>query len=498
VHYSSRAIARRVGLSRKIVRRVLREERPPSLAIPTPGSKLQPFLPAITERVGKGLKGPRILREIQEMGYQGGHTILGELIRELRANLPLAARQKVRCRFESRAGAEMQADWSLYSVPIGELVTKVHVLGLILAHSRKVFYAAFRNERQTTLLEGLARGLEYFGGCALRVVFDNMATAVLGRSGDERRPIWHPRLQAFADHYGFKPFACAVRDPDRKGKKEKSFRLLEDDFIRGSAFESWDDLERRLHLWLDGTPGVGNNRIHGTTGLVPNEAWLAERELLMRLPDQRFQVGREEFRGVDDDCTVAIDGLRYTVPAVLAGHQVPVRLFAGHFEILDPAGRLVYSRRYADRATHRGSLVIDPTHYANLPRRPRSQKDGGRLDRAFLMRFPDLESLVEGLKTRWLAIAPIHLRMLLRLADAYGQEPFLAAATKAQQHRRFDAHAVKRILEREHPLPQEDVVTPLNGAGPAILGEVEEPTLDAFDYLDGAPDRDGEDDDGSK
>jgi len=39
---------------------------------------------------------------------------------------------------------------------------------------------------------------------------------------------------------------------------------------------------------------------------------------------------------------------------------------------------------------------------------------------------------------------------------------------------------------------------PANASGPAILGEVEEPTLDAFDYLDGAPDRDGEDDDGSK
>lgn len=497
-HYSTRAIARRVGLSRKIVRRVLQEERPPSPAKPAPEGKLDPFRVTITEMVGKRLKGPRILREIKAKGYQGGPTILGDLIRKLRADLPLAARKKVRCRFETKPGEEMQADWSLYSVPIGETVTKVHVLGLLLAHSRKVFYAAFRNERQDTLLEGLARGFEYFRGCALRVVFDNMATAVLGRTGADRRPIWHPRLQAFADHYGFQPFACAVRDPDRKGKKERSFLLLENDFIRGSSFASWDDLERRLREWLDDTPGVGNNRRHGTTGLVPNEAWLAERDLLLRLPDQRFQVGREESRGVDDDCTIAIDGLRYTVPAQLAGHQVPVRLFADHFEVLDPTGRLLYSRRYADKATHRGRLVVDATHFANLPRRTRSQKDGGRLDRDFLMRFPDLQPLVEGLQRRLMAIAPIHLRHLLRLADAYGQEAFLQAAHKAQQCRRFDAYAVKRILERDHPLPQEEVVAPLNGAGPAILGEVEEPTLDAFDYLDEALDRDGEDDDGQK
>jgi hypothetical protein len=407
--------------------------------------------------------------------------------------MPLTSRKKIRCRFETRPSAEMQCDWSVYTIPIGGKATRVHILGLLLAHSRKVYYAPFRNEKQETLLEGLARAFDYFHGCAFSLVFDNMATAVLGRIGSDRRPIWNPRLLEFARHYGFTPVACAVRDPDRKGKKEKSFRLLYDDFIRGSSFETWEELERRLALWLDGTAGVGNNRKHGTTGLIPNEIWLTERDLLIALPERRFTVGRDEIRIVDADCTISVAGCRYSVPSNLAGHTVQIRLCAGHFEVFNPQGTLLFSRSYVERENHPGNLVIDPTHYATLPRKSRSQLDGGYIDRDFLNRFPTLEALVNGLKKRLKTIASIHLRKLLRLVDTYGSEKFLQAATKAQNHKRFDAFAIQRILEREHPLPQEEA-TPINGHGPTVLGEVEEQTLDTFGYLDDAMDQDDKED----
>ena len=86
--------------------------------------------------------------------------------------------------------------------------------------------------------------------------------------GPERQVLWHPRFLDFARHYGFEPFACRPRDPDRKGKKEKSFRLVHDDFIKGTDFESWDELDARRRIWLDETPGVGNLRVPGTTSRV--------------------------------------------------------------------------------------------------------------------------------------------------------------------------------------------------------------------------------------
>jgi transposase len=496
--YSPRKIAPRVGLSRKIVLRVLLEEGLLQPKKRPKQNKLDAFFPKVAELVEKELTVTRILREIQELGYQGSRTILGEHVGRLRAQRPLAARKKIRCRFETALAAEMQVDWSLYTVSIAGKPTKVHALGIILASCRKVYYGVYRNERQFTLLEGLARGLEYFQGCALRLVFDNMVTAVLGRVGPERKPLWHPRMLEFAQYYGFEPYACAVRDPDRKGKKEKSFRYFEDDFIKGSTFDSWDDLEIRLRMWLDHTPGAGNLRIHGTTGLVPNEAFLAEKPLLMSLPDRRFPVAEEVIRPVDQDCTISVSGKRYSVPSILACKNVSVRQFAHHFEVSDSHGQMVFTRKYVDPLIHKGSLVIDPTHYANQPRRTKDRWDGGRLDRAFVARFPSLEVFVNGLKTRLQTIAPIHLRKLLRLADCYGHEAFLAAAEKAQQHRSFIANTVERILEREYPLPPEDTVSPLGGLGPGILGDVAESTLDDFAHLDAEPDTDKENNDDQK
>jgi len=208
------------------------------------------------------------------------------------------------------------------------------------------------------------------------------------------------------------------------------------------------------------------------------------------LPDQRFAVHEESVRVVDRDSTLSIRGTSYTVPTPLANRSVAVRLFAEHFEVLDPQGRVAMSRRYVADAD-KGRLVIDKTHYANLPRRPPGYSGGERLDEAFARRFPELRSLVDGLKRRMKSLTPIHLRALLRLCDRYGEEAFLAAATRAQDFRRFDALAVERILEHAHPATAADLalaepVAPLSGQGAVALGQVDCGSLDSFAALDAA------------
>jgi len=483
-HYGTREIARRVGRSRKIVRNVLKEAGVLRPQEPSSRSKLDPFLEEIESRVKMRLTVSRILRELRALGYQGGRTVLAVRVRRLRETLTLEPRKKVKRRFETGPAEEMQIDWSPYQVPIAGHITRVHALGCLLCLSRKLFLGFYRDERQPTLLEGLATAFEYFDGCAHRVVLDNMATAVVGRlcAGEV---LWHPRFIEFARHYAFEPHACKPRDPDRKGKEEKTFRLVWDDFLKGAEFNSWEDLRRRCRVWLDETPDVANRRKHGTTCRVPNEAYLDERDLLIRLPKERFAVFEQGVRDVDQDSTLAIRGTRYTVPAALAMRCVAVRLYAEHFEVLGPHGRIAFSRRYAE-GSERGGLIIDKTHYALLPRRPRNSQSGERLDQAFLRRFPSLGPLCDGLKIHFKTLAPIHLRALLRLVDRFGQEAFIAAATRAQEFRRFDAYAVGRILEREHPLAESsDPVPPLGGIGPTVLGEVEAGSLDNYSHLDG-------------
>jgi transposase len=487
--YSARQISPRVQLTRKLVERVLAEHGLPPQPMQD-GSKLDPFRELIEQRVSKRLTTTRILREIQQVGYQGRRTILGEHVRQLRTQLSLEPSKSVKSRFETGVAQELQVDWSPYLVTIGGRVTQIHVLGCLLAWSRKLYAYAFLNERQSTLLEGLAAAFVYFDGAAARTVVDNMATAVLARIGPGGAPLWHPRFQEFVRHYGTVPFACKVRDPNRKGKKEKSFRLLEDDFLRGSEFTSLDDLNEQLRTWLDQTPNVANQRVHGTTGRLPNEAFEVERPLLIRLPEQRFAVYEKSVRSVDQTSTLSIRGTVYSVPGALANHSVEVRMFAEHFEVLAPYGRVAMSRRYVSDA-EKGRLVIDKTHYANLRHRPRSGAASERLDEAFVQRFPDLRPLVDGLTRRTKSFAPFHLRTLLQLCDRYGEHAFVAAARRAQDFRRFDALAVERILERSHPATAAEVakaqlLAPLSGYGPAALGELDCGSMDCFASLDTA------------
>ena len=485
--YGTRAIARRVGWSRKIVRRILTDHGylpPPQSTQPL--SKLEPFLETIEAKVKLGLTVTRILREISEQGYSGGRSILSEHVRTVQTQLALHPHKTVKRRFETALGEEMQIDWSPYRILIdGKLIT-VHVLGTLLCASRKLWVHAYRNERQSTLLEGLASSFEYFHGCCIRLVLDNMATAVLAHYGPGGKPIWHPRFLDFARHYGFDPFACAVRDPDRKGKKEKSFRLVWDDFLKGSQFDSLDELNQRLAVWLDDTPKVANQRIHGTTRLVPNQQWLSEQEFLIQLPEKRFPVCEHSVRVVDQDSTVSISGTRYTVPSSVAGRSVAVHLFAEHFEVLNAHHQVIFSRRYVPQS-EKGKLIIDPTHYATLKRRTHTP-DGQRLEQAFLLRFPALAPFLHGLQLRMNRLTPIHIRSLLRLAETYGEAALSAAVARALAYRRFDAHAVKRILERDYPLLDDTPLAPLGGIGPVVLGEVEPGSLDDYSDLDGTPD----------
>lgn len=487
--YGTRRIARRLGCSRKIVRRVLGEagliphqRQAHSSPRHKSQSKLAPFQTLIEEKVQKGLTTSRILREISQMGYQGGRTILAEQVRHIRMTLGTPPHRCVKRRFETQAGLEMQIDWSPYRIMLGPRTLIVHALGCLLAYSRKLFVYFFSDERQPTLLEGLAMAFEYFKGSTSRLVLDNMSTAVLGRYQADGTVLWNARFLEFARHYGFTPFACKPRDPDRKGKKEKSFRLLWDDFLKASHFASFEDLNTQARLWLDETAQTANLRVHRTTRRVPNEVWMEEeRPVLIELPEKRFPVYEQSVRLVDADSTLSVRGTRYTIPSTLANRSVAVRLFAEHFEVLDAHGHLAWSRRYASQDQH-GTLIIDPTHYATTARRPSPSTE--RLDAAFLARYPSLAPLVRGLQLKMKSLAGVHLRALLRLVDRYGTEAFVSAAEHAQCFRRYDARAVERILEERHGPGEDPNLTPLGGLGADLVADVDGGELDAYSHLD--------------
>jgi transposase len=339
--FSVRKTAKTTGLGRKVVRRVLVEKgivenSPPPPRLKT-SSKLDPYKERIKEKMAKHLTCTRILREIKQEGYDGGRTILADYIRENSAAPP--QRKKVWRRFETAPGEETQFDWSPYRVPLGGKERAVYAFGVTLGFCRKIHIRFYMSDNETTLLEAHTRAFADFGGVTKRGVYDRMATVVLGTIGKDRKPLWHPRFKEFAAYYGYEPYLCKPKDPDRKGKDERVFWYMERDFLRGSEFDSLEDLNNKVRLWLD---NVANCRVHGTTRRVPDEAWQEEKPFLIALPDSPYPACDEELRTVGPDAVISVKGTRYTIPAKLAHTTACVRLFSEHFEVLDQRRQVAF------------------------------------------------------------------------------------------------------------------------------------------------------------
>lgn len=102
-------ISRELGVSRNTVRKYLRvREVPERKPAPKRPSLLDPYKEKVLELVGKGvLNCVVILREIRQLGYPGGISILKEFVHPFRA----LRQPEAVMRYETGPGEQAQADW---------------------------------------------------------------------------------------------------------------------------------------------------------------------------------------------------------------------------------------------------------------------------------------------------------------------------------------------------------------------------------------------------
>jgi hypothetical protein len=277
-----------------------------------------------------------------------------------------------------------------------------------------------------------------------------------------RKPLWHPTFREFAKHYGFKPFACKPKHKERKGKVERPFGWIFDDFLRGKTFASLEDLNQQARVWLD---SVANVRKHSTTGRLVDVMYAEEQPFLIALPAVPFHAERREVRKVQKDGYVPVDGSLYPTP-LKPGHQATILIYPNRVEILDAAGTVVAAYPVPDRPTR------IPAPWPSSP--PTESTTLTALETGFLARFPRFPDFLEGLKRRMNALVPIHLRQIERLVGIYGEASVAEAIERALSYRNFSARALARILERAHPnVIPEPPVDFLTG-NPQVLGALDE------------------------
>ena len=113
-----------------------------------------------------------------------------------------------------------------------------------------------------------------------QILYDRMKTAVIGEDPDGL-VIYNRALLDLARHYGFQPRACRPYRAKTKGKVERPFRYIREDFFLGASYRNLDDLNAQLRHRLD---TVANPRVHATTQRVVNETFVEEKPSLKPLP----------------------------------------------------------------------------------------------------------------------------------------------------------------------------------------------------------------------
>jgi transposase len=431
-----REISRALKVSRNTVRRVLRERERPE----TPAE--DPRVPAIVALLpdlyrdckGNAVRIGEVLKDLHRIEI--AYSTLTRLIRE---HTELRTPKKRSGTYTFGPGEEMQHDTSPHHLTLGGKPLKAQCASLILAYSRRLFIAYYPRFTRFEAKAFLSAALAFFDGAARRCVVDNTSVILAGGSG--ANALIAPEMEAFGALFGFEFIAHAINHSDRKGRIERPFSYIENNFLAGRTFADWTDLNAQARAWCEQVANAKPKRI---LGMSPQAAYLMEKAHLLALPAYLPPVSEIHYRVVDCYGFVHLDTNRYSVPERWVGKKVAVHK--------RPEQVLVYADRkpIAEHLRLIGQRQGEQRAEGHHPRLERRRATGpSPQEQALTGRDPRLDAYVLALKKRAPGRGVGKLRRLLELKRTYPAEPFLAAVEQALHYGLFDLLRLERlILER--------------------------------------------------
>jgi len=249
-----------------------------------------------------------------------------------------------------------------------------------------------------------------------------------------------PEMEAFGERFGFRFAAHERGDANRSARVERPFDFIDNNFLAGRTFSSWEDLNQQARQWCDRVNGTYKKHIRA----VPRELFAVERLHLKPLPVWIPEVYRLHERIVDVEGYVALHSSRYSVPVAWIGRRVEVRETKDKLEIqLDPR-HIVTHQRVPEGEYQRITLAEH--------RPPRGQgikrSDPHPEEQAILQTAPELADYLAALKKRGHRYLTLALRQLLRIVREYPRLPVLSAVSEAARYGLYDLDRLERMVLR--------------------------------------------------
>src|SRR5215207_6631539 len=308
-----------------------------------------------------------------------------------------------------------------------------------------------------TLLACLDATLRRLGGAPTYALTDNEKTVTVEHIA--RVPVRHPDVVAAGRYYGMTIRTCVPADPQSKGGAEATVRIAKADLVPteanlGEEYGSFAELEAACAVFC----AEVNTRPHRVTGRPPADVLAEEQARLHLLPEHPVTVAFGQTRRVCWDCTISVDGVRYSVPYAHVDDRVWARWVGEELvvTIIDPDGPREIARH---RRGQRGRPQIREEHYpADHPGRralpgERTPKASNPEEQAFL-------AIGDGAKA-WLveAAAAGGSRLRSKMAEAVAFAKLHGPVVVDQAHGaaalagRFADHDLAAILTHQHGRP---------------------------------------------
>jgi hypothetical protein len=317
---SQREIKRRTGLHRDTIRRALASNEPPRYGPrPRRDSKLDQFVAEIERLLGEEpmLSGVRVREELELLGYDGGTTILDELLRELRPRYVPAPRSFQRTRYRPGELAQFDLCEPRAEIPVGwDQTRRGWVVTCKLPYSRAFAGALVFSKEFADIAWGMNRCLTRFDALPKKVVWDREGAIHAGGG----RP-----TEAFAGWCGRLALGWIILDAgdcQAKGALERDHRFVHGNFEAGRRFANHIDFQGQLDGWCDRV----NTRTHRTTRAVIAERFGEERERMRPLPTTLADMDRRFVARVPAQPYVRVDRNDYSLDPRLVGRRVEVRV----------------------------------------------------------------------------------------------------------------------------------------------------------------------------
>lgn len=361
-----RAIARRLQMARKTVRRMLGARKPAQRGAPVRVSMLERFDNLLRETIEKtpDMKAPAVLERLRQGGYRGGLTIVRVRLRELRPRAPREAFLTL----DFKPGAALQVDWADFGFALPGCPRRVSAFVCALSYSRHLYVEFTVSQTFSSLVRCMESALQFYGGTTVADIFDNMKTVVREHRGS--RVVFNPRFLEYALARGFGVIACNVRRGNEKGRVERPIGFLRERFWPGRTFRDLFDLNAQAAAWRD---TFANNRVHEVTGKVPSLVFKHEEQhLLQPIKAAPFNTDEIETTLVTKTFRVRFDRNSYSVPWRLVGQTVVIRANAEAVCVFLGPKQVALHRRSWDS----GEDIEHPSHKEGLlERKPRASAE---------------------------------------------------------------------------------------------------------------------------